>query len=221
MTTASAPGGRKIEVDYRAALAADSRDIARFICIGGGGLYEFLFDDLVPLMSAVDFLTVGVWGEDYPISFRNCFVAVDRATGEVLGAANAFPTYDLKEQKYALVPAERQNHIRALLQLQDWDSMFLNVLAVSEKCRELGVGTRLLNWAQERAEAGGFDRLSLHVWVDNITAMNFYKARGFVEMGIAPVANHPRLPHTGSILMRLTLAPGASPRSAIEGGRSH
>jgi len=221
MTTASAPGGRKIEVDYRAALAADSRDIARFICIGGGGLYEFLFDDLVPLMSAVDFLTVGVWGEDYPISFRNCFVAVDRATGEVLGAANAFPTYDLKEQKYALVPAERQNHIRALLQLQDWDSMFLNVLAVSEKCRGLGVGTRLLNWAQERAEAGGFDRLSLHVWVDNITAMNFYKARGFVEMGIAPVANHPRLPHTGSILMRLTLAPGASPRSAIEGGRSH
>ena len=221
MTTASAPGGRKIEVDYRAALAADSRDIARFICIAGGGLHEFLFDDLVPLMSAVDFLTMGVWGEDYPISYRNCFVAVDRATGEVLGAANAFPADDLKKQEYALVPAERQDHIRALLQLQDWDSMFLNALAVSEKCRGLGVGTWLLNWARKCAEAAGFDRLSLHVWEDNTTAVNFYKARGFVEMGIARVAEHPRLPHTGSMLMRQMLALGASPRSAIEGGRSH
>jgi hypothetical protein len=62
MTTASASGGRKLEVDYRAALAADSRDIARFICIAGGGLYEFLFDDLVPLISSVDCLTMGVGG---------------------------------------------------------------------------------------------------------------------------------------------------------------
>jgi ribosomal protein S18 acetylase RimI-like enzyme len=220
MTTASAPGGN-IKVDYRAALAADSRDIARFICIAGDGLHEFLFDDLVPLMSAVDFLTIGVWSEDYPISHRNCFVAVDSATGEVLGAANAFPADDLKEQEYALVPAQRQDHIRALLQLQDWGSMFLNALAVSETCRGLGVGTRLLDWAQERAEAGGFDRLSLHVWQDNMTAVNFYQARGFVETGIAPVANHPRLRHAASILMRRMSALGASPRPAVEGGRSH
>jgi ribosomal protein S18 acetylase RimI-like enzyme len=202
----SALSGRKIEVAYRVALATDSRDIARFISIAGGGLYEFLFDDLFPVLTAVDVLTVGVWRDDGPISFRNCFVAVDNATGEVVGAANAFPINDIKDQRYSLVPAARQDHIRAVLQLQDWGSFFLNALAVSEKCRGLGVGTQLLNWAHGRAAAGGFDRLSLHVWQDNVDAVKFYKARGFIELGIAPVVSHPRLAHTGgSILMRHVL----------------
>jgi ribosomal protein S18 acetylase RimI-like enzyme len=194
---------RANEVEYRAALAADSRDIARFVCMAGGGVYEFLFDDLVPFLTAVDFLSMGIAREEYPISFRNCFVAVDLMSGELVGAANVFPADNLKHQKYGLVPTERLDHVQSLLELQDWGSMFLNALAVSDKCRGLGVGTRLLDWAEGRAKAAGFDRLSLHVWADNITAVKFYKGRGFVELGIAPVASHPRLAHTsGSILMR-------------------
>ena len=85
--------------------------------------------------------------------------------------------------------------------------MFLNALAVSDKCRGLGVGSRLLDWAEGRAKAGGFDLLSLHVWANNLTAVKFYKRRGFVELGIAPLASHPRLADTGgSILMRQVIA---------------
>jgi hypothetical protein len=35
-------------IAYRAATFADCRDIARFISLAGGGLYEFLFGDLIP-----------------------------------------------------------------------------------------------------------------------------------------------------------------------------
>jgi ribosomal protein S18 acetylase RimI-like enzyme len=82
------------------------------------------------------------------------------------------------------------------------------VLAVSEQYRGHGIGARLLDWAHGRAKAAGFDRLSLHVWADNVTTLRFYKARGFVEIGVAAIATHPRLMHEGgSILMRHTIAP--------------
>jgi ribosomal protein S18 acetylase RimI-like enzyme len=198
---------QRIEIDYRPALATDCRDIARFICIAGGGLYEFLFDGLFPVLTAVDLLAVGVWGDRYPISFRNCQVAVDRASGGIVGTANAFPINDLKDEKYELVPAERREHIQAMLQLQDWGSMFLNALAVGEQYRGLGIGTQLLRWAQGLAKAKGFARLSLHVWGDNEGAVQFYKAHGFVELGVAPLEMHPRLAHAGgSILMRQIIA---------------
>jgi ribosomal protein S18 acetylase RimI-like enzyme len=53
----------------------------------------------------------------------------------------------------------------------------------------------------------GYNRLSLHVWADNIPAVNFYEARRFVQIGLAKISSHPRLPHNGgSILMRHTIS---------------
>lgn len=86
--------------------------------------------------------------------------------------------------------------------------MFLNVLAVCDGCRGRGVGTRLLAWAKQQTRRAGLDRLSLQVWADNAAAREFYRARGFVELGVADIAPHPRLSHRGgSILMSKTLAP--------------
>jgi ribosomal protein S18 acetylase RimI-like enzyme len=198
---------RPVELVYRPAHSLDSREIAQLICVAGHGVYEFLFDDLVPLLDAVDLLTIGVWGDDHPISYRHCHVAADAATDEVLGVANVFPADELKEPDYTLIPDERREHVRALLELQDWGSMFLNALAVSETCRGLGVGSRLMDWAEEHARAEGFDRLSLHVWEDNVKAVKLYRARGFAEIGVARLAPHPRLPgKSASILMRRELA---------------
>jgi ribosomal protein S18 acetylase RimI-like enzyme len=195
-------------IEYRAARFGDSLDVARFLCMAGGGLYEFLFDDIVPFMTATEFLAAGVAGEDSPISHRNCHVAVDAVSGRIVGAANVFPADLLNRETDPLVPPDRQEHIRAMLQLQDRGSMFLNALAVDERCRGAGVGARLLDWAQARAQDGGLDRLSLHVWADNLTAREFYRRRGFVDVAVADVAPHARLAHRGgSVLMSLALTP--------------
>ncbi len=195
-------------IRYRAGLVGDSHEIAQLACIAGDGLYEFLFDDLVPLMRAADVLTAGVAREDSPISYRNCRVAT--AGGVIVGAANVFPADLLRNEGYAIVPSDRIEHIRAMLELQDRGSMFLNTLAVSEAHRGCGIGACLLGWAVTRARETGFDRLSLHVWADNAGALRFYEARGFVRLGTAAVAAHPRLRHAGgSILMRQVIPGGA------------
>ena len=103
------------QVEYRTARFGDSLEIARFMCVAGGGLYEFLFDDLVPFLTATEFLAAGVANEEHPISYRNCFVAVDHASSRMLGAVNAFPANLLKGETYHLLPRDRQEHIRPML----------------------------------------------------------------------------------------------------------
>ena len=189
-------------IGYRAARVGDSVEIVRYICKAGGGLYEFLFDDLIPFVTAAGILAAGVAGEEYPISYRNCFIAFDTADNRVLGAANAFPADALGSESYQLVPRERQEHIRAMLELQDRGSLFLNALAVDDDSGHRGIGTKLLHWAQSRARAARLPRLSLHVWADNANARRFYQKHGFVELAVANVAPHSRLGHCGgSILM--------------------
>ena len=109
---------------YRAASFADCRDIARYISLAGGGLYEFLFGDLVPLLTPTGFLTVATASPRYSISYRNCFVAMDEATKAVIGMANVFPTDLLKKENSAVLPLKRRSHIQPMLDLQDWGSMF-------------------------------------------------------------------------------------------------
>lgn len=187
---------------FRMAHLSDSLDVARLISVAGGGLYEFLFDELVPFVSAVEFLAMGVASDSEPVSYRNCHVAVDENDGRILGAANAFPAGLLRDGTYPLLPRALEEHIRPMLNLQDWSSMFLNALAVDGESRHRGIGSRLLDWALGRARELHLPRLSLHVWADNLPARHYYRARGFVEVGLAEVAPHPRLGHSGgSILM--------------------
>jgi GNAT superfamily N-acetyltransferase len=197
---------QSLSITYRPAAFADCRQLARWICLAGGGLYEFLFDDLIPFVSPVNFLAVATATPHYSISYRNCHVAVDDATDEVVGAVNVFPADLLRNESQALLPFRRRNHIRPMVELQDWGSMFLNALAVGERHRCRGVGSRLLDWAEERARRSGFDRLSLHAWADNTTALDFYKARGFVTLAVADIPYDARLCHVGgSLLMQRKL----------------
>jgi ribosomal protein S18 acetylase RimI-like enzyme len=196
------------QITYRMARADESVELARYMCIAGGGLYEFLFDDLVPFVTAVDVLSAGIGGERYPVSYRNCCVAALGDGGAMIAAANVFPADLLREDHYTLLGSERHDHVRPMLELQDWGSMFLNSLAVSDAHRGSGIGARLLDWAEARAAEAGYDRLSLHVWADNARALNFYRARGFVQTGVADIPPHPRLPHDGgSILMSKPVPP--------------
>ncbi len=191
-------------VACRPAAPEDSRAVAALICEAGGGLYEFLFDDLVPFMSAIDFLAAGVSLAGSPLSHENCFVAVDGSAG-IVGAANLFPADGMIEGGILPLVSDRFDHIRPILQLQDPGSMFLNAIAVAGGCRGKGVGTRLIDHAEARGLEAGLDRLSLHVWVDNAAAIRLYKRLGFVEMGVAELAASPRLPHRGSLLMQKKL----------------
>jgi len=128
--------------DFSPATFADCRELARFISLAGGGLYEFLFGDLIPLVTPTSFLAVATASRRYSISYRNCFVAVDDAANAIIGVANVFPTNLLRKENHAVLPFKRRSHIRPMLELQAWGSMFLNALAVGEQLRCRGARAR-------------------------------------------------------------------------------
>ncbi|MBX5317493.1 GNAT family N-acetyltransferase, partial [Staphylococcus caprae] len=51
------------------------------------------------------------------------------------------------------------------------------------EARGKGVGTRLLNFAEKKAQKEGFNKLSLTVVKDNDKALNLYKKFGFSIVG--------------------------------------
>lgn len=197
------------QIDYRSAVPEDSRAIAGLICQAGGGLYEFLFDDLIPFMSAFDVVAAGVGASGLPLSYENCLVASSGSSG-VVGVANLFPADSISDEAFLSLVSDRFDHIRPMLQLRDRGSMFLNAIAVAGDCRGKGIGTRLIDQAEICSLEAGLPRLSLHVWVDNVAAIKLYKRHGFVEVAIAEIAPAPKLPHRGgSLLMQKTLRPPA------------
>lgn len=195
----------KEQITYRLALREEGHAIADLICQAGGGLYEFLLDDLIPLLSAPDIVAWGVGMEASPFSYENCWVAA--SASRIVGVVNVFPADLINRENYYPVGADRFDFIRPMLELQAWGSMLLNAIAVTDGYRGRGIGEQLINWAETHTLKSGLTRLSLHVWADNTEAIRLYKSAGFVELGVAKVPPHPKLPHQGgSILMQKSLA---------------
>jgi len=190
-------------ISYRHATTEDSAAVASYIRLAGDGLYEFLLDELIPGFTSVEILkwTVGVLA--CPLSYKNCFVAVDSGNNQIAGAINLFPADLLREQGRELISTERWRFLEPVFSLQDWGSVFINSLAVGKQWRQLGIGGQLLDHACERAKSDGYDRVSLHVWSDNLHAISFYEKRGFVTVDTVTLPVHPKFPgKSGSILMR-------------------
>jgi ribosomal protein S18 acetylase RimI-like enzyme len=195
------------EIACRPALHDENGAVAELICQAGGGLYEFLLDDLIPFMSARDIVAWGVEIKSSPFSYENCCVAAAATSNRIVGVANVFPAKLVNRDAYSFLGSDRLDLIRPMLELQDWESMLLNAIAVADGYRGRGVGRQLMNWAESYTLRSGLKRLSLHVWADNTEAIRLYRSLGFLERGIAKIASHPRLPHRGgSILMRKILA---------------
>ena len=190
------------DISYRCAKPEDSAEVASYICMAGDGLYEFLLDDLIPGFTSMEILkwTVGVLAS--PLSYRNCFVAVDCRDDQVAGVINLFPADLLREQSPELISTQRWRYLEPVFQLQDWGSLFINSLAVGRQWRQCGVGGRLLDHAFQLAEADGYDRVSLHVWAENLNAISFYEKRGFTVIDKVTLPAHPEFAgKSGSMLM--------------------
>ncbi|AFY75511.1 acetyltransferase [Pleurocapsa sp. PCC 7327] len=183
------------EIIYRGANSCDSKIIADYLLMAGDSFFEFILDDLVPGFSAKQLLAQAVASPEGLRSHKNCYVA--KHNDKIIGAINIFPVDALKDEDLRLFSGERLAYITDFNEVQDWGSMFLGSIAVDLPHRNQGIGSRLLDWALERARSQGFHRLSLHVWADNAIARRFYLHHGFQEIGGADLLPHPRLKHTG------------------------
>ena len=187
------------EIVLRAARPEDAAAVAELMLEAGGGLFEFLLEDLLPGKTPADLLAMAVAEEAGAYSHRNVVVA--EAQGRVVGMINAYPAELMKSDQRELLPRERLDHIGPLNEIQDWGSFFVSAMAVAAGQRRRGIGQKLLAWACEQAGRQGFDRISLQVWADNEAARRLYESQGFVVEATARIDPHPRLRRAGQSLL--------------------
>jgi ribosomal-protein-alanine N-acetyltransferase len=79
-------------------------------------------------------------------------------------------------------------------------------IAVRDRWQRQGVGGKLILKALDELRAEGIELLRLEVRASNRRALNFYKAHGFIEVGLRPA--YYAEPVEDAVLMRLHLVAG-------------
>jgi len=188
------------EVSLRFGHAGDISVIASLINLAGNGLFEFLLDDLVPHLSAIDFLSYAVSDSDSSFSYSNAILA--EKGDEVLGLALCYPgeEFSLPWVARKLIPNKRLEHIQALLDCKLDGTLYLNSLAVAEGVRKMGTGRMLLGCVGELSQYLALDKVTLHVWDKNEAALRIYHEAGFKTNKFVDIMPDKRLPFEGGML---------------------
>jgi GNAT superfamily N-acetyltransferase len=186
------------ELVFRSALPADAYALAELSIMGGDGMYEFLLEEMAPREMLAGLMARSIKQDSACFSWRHCFVADDRG---VVGMIHAFPAAWLREEERDILPQDRVRILDPIDQAQDWESFLINSVAVRPPHRRQGVATRLVDWAIEQARAGGFGRLSMQVWEDNVAARALGEKQGFRVQTRVEVPPHPGLAHVGGSLL--------------------
>lgn len=198
--------GPPVQIDIREAIPEDVVAIVELMLQAAGDTLQFILDELEPRVSASDLFRHMITSIDSECSYRRCWVAVmpSGAHAPVVGMVNAFPAALLCAQGMPSNLTAREVHLWPRTALQEPDSYCINSLAVFPLYRRCGIAGRLIDHAAKQALANGFSTLSLHVWEDNLPALNLYRRSGFDVIGRAAIARHPELPYSGdSLLMGL------------------
>jgi len=189
-------------VDYRPAIRDDSHDIARLYSISSDGVADYIWSTMAG--SGEDIFEVGrrrYEREDSQFSYRNCTIA--EVNGEIAGMLVAFPMFvdpdAAEESDPVLVPYG---------QLEEDNSYYICGVALLDKFRGNGIGTRLMALAELKAAELGLIKLSLIVFEQNSGAKRLYDRLGFYEVARAKIVPHPLIHYQGdALLMVKKLAP--------------
>ncbi|ESA33677.1 gcn5-related n-acetyltransferase [Leptolyngbya sp. Heron Island J] len=195
-----------MEVLYRAGQKTDVKTLAELEDIASGGAVEFLFHDLMPGVSAVQFVASGLEQDVYPHSYRSAIVA--ELNHHVIGMALSFPAtyHQITPEMRDLFPPDRLEHFQDFFSARVEGSFFLDALCVLTDYQHKGIGSRLIELTKSKAQTEGYNSLSLIVLADNIGAQRLYQRHGFESVRSIELHPHPLMPHQGgALLMRANL----------------
>jgi ribosomal protein S18 acetylase RimI-like enzyme len=173
----------------RAATIDDAGAIARLFLVASDRLAAYIWG----LLAAPDETLEAVGRRRYArtgvaFSFENALVAEE--DGAVIGMAHAYAIASgLRD-----APTEEPDPVlRPYAELEAPGSLYLAGLAVESGWRGRGIGARLMDATEARADALGLDRVSLICFEANEGAMRFYRRRGYTETDRRALVPHPTL----------------------------
>ena len=189
---------RDAGVTFRAATAEDSRRIAELFSISSDGVVDYVWMTLAPEYPGLEPMEIGAVryaSEEGNFSFTNCVLA--EREGEVIGQLCTYPVEASAE--------EHDEHLDPILEpyarLEIPGTLYISSLALFDGFRGMGLGTKMLSIARERARERNLDALSLLVFEQNTGAVKLYEREGFHEVDRAAVVPHPLINHIGDVIL--------------------
>lgn len=194
-------------LDIRFGTSADTASVADFILAAGSGIFEQLFEGLLPGMTARDVVRVAVADDGSPLNFSNAILIEENDVA--LGCALCYPAedYGLPPVVRSMLPNKRLKPLKELFESRLDGTFYINTLVVAEEARGRGIARLLLETVVGVAEESGAEALSLHAWVDNAPAMALYRSFGFEVVGTIAIEPTKHLHHAGPMaVMRAPLS---------------
>ncbi len=88
----------------------------------------------------------------------------------------------LIEQNSVVVEVDAAERIRGFVVSYPWNGhLHLENVAVDPRCQGLGIGRRLIEWVEQRALAGGYDRIELYTNAKMHENLTLYPRLGYRE----------------------------------------
>ncbi len=177
-------------VRIRAAAPADCHEIASLFLVSSDGLAAYIWSLMsMPGLNLIEIGARRYAREGAAFSYQNCLMA--EQGDRVIGMLHSFP---IEAPVPGEVPAEESDPVlRPYAELEDPGSLYISGVASKEAWRGLGIGTRLMAMAADRARSCGLPRLSLICFEANYGAMALYRRLGFSEAARRPIVPHPSL----------------------------
>jgi ribosomal protein S18 acetylase RimI-like enzyme len=181
-------------VIFRPATKADCGKIAELYSISSDGVADYIWTSLAE--PGQDIYEVGRQRYERAgtaFSYENCTIA--DLDGEVAGMLVAFPMHvdpDAVQSDPVLAPYAK---------LEEDASYYVCGIAFFPEYRGRGLGTKLMELAEQHARENGFRKLSLIVFEQNEGAKRLYDRLGYVEVRREPVYPHPLIRCTGDAIL--------------------
>jgi ribosomal protein S18 acetylase RimI-like enzyme len=182
-------------VKFRPAEINDCHKIAELFSIASDGVADYIWTkNSEPGENIIDFGARRYASENSVFSYRNCTVA--EVDGEVAGILVAFPMYESGEDVSDIDPV-----LAPYMKLEQPNSYYICAMALFPEYRVKGIGTRLLEIAEEQAREKNLMQLSLIVFEQNEGAKKLYERHGYYEIKRELVVPHELIHHTGDALL--------------------
>ena len=183
---------------FRPATGEDSRKIAELFRISSDVVVDYVWMSLAPEypgLAPIEIGTLRYAREEGNFSFTNCVVA--EREGEVIGQLCTYTTGASQEE-----PDEPADPVLEPYQrLEIPGTLYISSLAVFDGFRGMGLGTKMLSIARDKARERNLDALSLLVFEQNTGALGLYEREGFREVDRTPVVPHPLIRRTGDVVL--------------------
>lgn len=192
--------------EVRAAEIGDARRLAELMDIAGEGIPMYLWPESAGRDGdPLEFGAGAVSGTEGGFSYVNAHVAEigDEVVGMLLG-------YRLPDPHDVEPLSEAPAVVRPLLELEALapGSWYVNAVAADPAWRGRGVGSALMQRAEEAAAGSGADSLSLIVAEENRGARWLYDRLGFADLARRPLLPWSGCRHSGDWVLMTKPVPG-------------